>query len=187
MYRPLIAWAQEQIALLQSGAVDLPEIARKGLAKFGTDPEFLRTEVYELIYTQLKYVMATTRGTQRALGSTTTTLIRWREHTSRGYLLLTEMTRIDLKEAIAERIGIVQEQERRVKFLSALRKGLTDDRMTVGQRFDAEQIESLRRRYVEGTAAAEEREEAHDHAPQTAASETSEVSAVRATDHRRTY
>jgi hypothetical protein len=157
VYKPLVAWAQEQIAA-QSGAVDLPEIAREALTKFGTDPEFLTTEVYQLIYTQLTYVMAATRKTQPVVGSTT--LIRWREHTSRGYLLLTEMTRIDLKEAISTRIGVVQEHERRIKFLSVLRKGLTDDRMTVGQRFDAEQIESLRRRYVEGTAAAEERTEA---------------------------
>lgn len=158
MFRPLIEWARERMAT-DPGAIRLPELTDEALDIFAADPKFLRTEVRNLIYQQLAYAFAVSRGVQRRirpleLNGETTTIIRWREHTSRGHLLLTSMTRTDLSEAITLRNALIEGQKERINFLSALQAELSNDTITVGERFSNDQIENLRRRYISTTAEA---------------------------------
>ena len=166
MYKPLVEWTKQRLSQSNGKPVKLADLAEEATVKFGHDPQFLKQQIYPIISEQIRAVLAMTRkhsgqsnnGVMHAgaeEGEERTIL--WREHTRAGYVLLTAMTRAQLREAIGERKNQVDSHNRRILFLEALAHGLKNDRQTVGQRYDSSQIESLRRRYEDGTAGAEQR------------------------------
>jgi hypothetical protein len=162
MYKPLVDWTKTRIAEARSGeALVIADLTQEALKVFAKDPGFLQQEIAPIIADQIRSVIALTRkhpsgsnNTTRA-GESLTTNIQWREHTKAGWVLLTSMNRLQLREAIGERKMQIEAHSRRVLFLQALANGLKDAEQTVGERYDTEQILALRRRYEDGTAAQE--------------------------------
>jgi uncharacterized membrane protein (DUF106 family) len=61
MYGPLVQWCRKRMQE-QEGPIDLPQLTEEAMEIFAKDPKFLRTQVYPLVYTQLRAVLAATRG-----------------------------------------------------------------------------------------------------------------------------
>lgn len=171
MYKPLAKWTRDRLAATSGSGrpIKLRELTEEACEIFAKDPNFLRQEVYPIIAGTIQDVIAATRRNTGNGGRAGTheppvvagqepapKIYPWREHTKAGWVLLTTMNRGMLKEAIGERKIQLDAGRRRVLFLEALGRGLRNNEETVGERYDAEQIESLRRRYEKGTAEQEE-------------------------------
>lgn len=167
MYKPLAKWARDRIKTMNGSGrpIKLREMTEEACTIFAKDPNFLKQEVYPIIAGTIQDVLATTRRATggrvnvndpsselRAGSEQADRIFPWREHTKAGWVLLTTMNRGMLKEAIGERKIQLDAGRRRIMFLEALAKGLRGNEETVGQRYDADQIEALRRRYEQGTA-----------------------------------
>lgn len=165
MYKPLVKWVHEH---LQAGrASKAPELTDEAIEEFRHDDNFLKGEFRNFLYAQIRDILAQTRGpimVNTKMGTPVMgnglqpVVVTWQEHIkSKGHMFLTDMRKADLTEAINERKHRIQAEGRRLLFLEAVRRGLKDGKQTVGERYDAEQLESMRRRYEEGTGGTDDR------------------------------
>lgn len=168
MYKPLVTWVHER--LKDDKPVKATDLTDEAIDQFRKDNAFITGEFRTFLYQEIRQILALTRGPiavttnlnqpplANGLVSPIISQIRWREHVGeKGYMLLPQMTRADLSIAIRERKGRMEHEGRRVLFLEAVRKGLKDAKQTVGERWDGEQLEAMRRRYEKGTADIDDR------------------------------
>jgi hypothetical protein len=162
MYRPLTDWVNKKLDATKA-PLRSADLVDEAIDRFRRDPNFLANEFRTFLLGEIRAILAQTRGPiilpthlgTRVISNsevlTSSPVVRWREQTAKGHMLLTEMRRPDLTEAIGYRRHAHQALGRRLLFLEAIRRGLPDDKQTVGERYEAEQLEALRRRYEQGT------------------------------------
>jgi hypothetical protein len=153
-------WIREQVEARRDAGFSVPDLVDDAIAHFTKDTKFMRKCAEAYLREILLVIVQTNIGHTRSLarvGSQAVTKVnfkaqlkkadRWKEVIEyvpdKGYLLLVNMTRVDLQGAINFKAKKVRTELATIATLRTLMHGLENDTQKVGDRFEPGQIAAL--------------------------------------------
>jgi len=153
-------WIDEPVKARQHKGFKVPDLVDEAIAHFTKDNKFMvqcaKTYLREMLLAEVHMQIVRTRnlariGTQVVAKATIEKRLkqaeRWRDVMElvpgKGYVLLIDMTRIDLRSAVHNRHNRVRTELATIATLQTLAAGLSNDKQTVGERYSAGQIAAV--------------------------------------------